>query len=186
MLANMNRSERLHNQCNEQQNMTPELELSMQLRAKCEQLLDENGKTVIDLAKVMLLITPLLPLGVLEMVISSIKNKGLPSLREKEVLLVGKSNQPEIKILSHGTTIPSRSKSITVHIPKLDHSPADVKVLKLEREEVGKIETRHILNFQFYGRDPNTTRQTETRLATMEELETYQRYIKQNSPIEHK
>lgn len=182
----MNQSERLYNQGNKEQTMTPELKLSVELRTRCEQLLQEKGKAVIDPTKVIYLITPLLPLGVISMIISGIRQRRLPSLRDREVILAGKDNKPNAKILSHDTTIPSRARTITVHIPELDDSPADTNVLKLERGQAGKIETMHILNFQFFGRDPNTTKKTEIRLAATEELKAYQRYINQSSPIEHK
>ena len=181
----MNLSERLHNQGNEEQVMTPELKLSMELRAKCEQLLDNTGKNVIDYSKVLYFITPLLPVGLITMIISGIKLRSMPSLRERETIMeIG--NVPEVKILSHNTTIPSRARTITVSVPKLDDSFKDHNILKLEKGKRGQIVTMHVLNFQFYGWDPDTTNRTERRLATKEELEAYKRYIERSSPVEHK
>lgn len=184
----MNPSERLHNQGDKEQVMTPELKLSMELRDKCEQLLQEKGNAKVDLVKLNSLINPaVLPVGIIIMMVSGIRQRSMPSLSERVLILVeGENNKPAVKIVSNGTTIPSRAREITIHIPELDDSPADINVLKLERGQKGKIETMHILNFQFYGRDPNTTKKAETRLATMEELEAYRRHITQSSPIEHK
>lgn len=183
----MNNPERLHNQGSQEQVITPELKLSMELRDKCEQLLEEKGKAEIDHGKLALLVIPtLLPIGIIRMIRDGIKERGVPSLRQRRAILVGKSNTPEVGILSNGTPNPSKARMITVHIPMLDNSPADCNILELERGQGGKITTVHVLNYQFFNKDPNTTKRNETRLATMKELEAYQRYINQSSPIEHK
>lgn len=174
----MNQSERFYNPGNEQQNITPELKLSMELWDTCEKLLQEKGRNEINYFEL------LLPPNQLIYILDAIEERRMPQIK-KRVVILGKENSKQVKILISGTD-PSKAKVVNVYIPMLDDSPADRNVLQLERGQRGKIDIMHVLNFQIFGRDPNTTKITVKKLATMEELKAYRRYINQSSPIEHK
>ena len=78
---------------------------------------------------------------------------------------------------------PNKEKRIEVHIPIMGGSePIQKKYLKLDRQQRGRIVNAYSKTYD----SPDRDNLGGVRLATMEELETYKKYITQSSPIEHK
>lgn len=181
MLTNMNQSERLHNQGNEQQSITRELELSMQLRAKCEQLLQEKGKTIIDSEELALhyYLPVLMPLGI----IKSIKTKINPIdlVRHRSVKLKHNRVDSFIQIACPGVNV-SKAKFIDVKVsPDYEEYARGKEWLRLYKDQ----------NARFMGYKTPTGSSSwpypiEVRPAYAGGLTTYHHQINQSSPIEHK
>lgn len=183
----MNQSERLHNQGNlEQQNITPELKLSIQLRSTCEKLLEEKGQNRINLRELTMQV--LQPFGIIRVLATRTMPQNLVRGRTLDLKeLKGEAeSKPDVTIACNGTN-PTKAKVIGVYAQGMQdrvHTFAGTSILSLERQQRGKICDRYPLNYRFF--DQNAPKQSEERLATMEDLEAYQKYIDQSLPVEHK
>lgn len=180
----MNPSERLHNQGNNEQVMTPELKLSMELRATCERVIQEKGRNGINYSE--LFFQVLQPIGI----IRSLVHKTAPHnmVRCRGVRLRGETSSDQDGAIECKGTNPSRAKVVYVYIKDMQGQQfiegTDITTLSLERGKRGQIIESHLLNYHFF--DNNAPKQIEKRLATMEELETYKIYIEQSLPVENK
>lgn len=180
MLVNMNQSERLHNQGNEEQNITRELELSMQLRTTCEEILQEKGKTIIDSEELALHYWTIfgMPLGMIKSIRTKINPLDL--VRHRSIKLKY-SNDPTTTIQIDCSGInPSKAKFIDVKY----FSDSDGGWLRLYKDRTA--------NFMGYKPDTGSfgtgiqVIPIEVRPAFPAELVYYNHQINQSSPIEHK
>lgn len=186
MLANMNQSERLHNQGYKEQVITPELKLSMELRATCERLLQEKGQTVIDVDELALYFFPVV--GPLPGVMKSIRNKiinPVDNIRHKDLRV--KIGYPNLRSSRSGEFI---------HIKCPGVSPTNSKfidVIGLEEHRDTWLRLHSSRSATIMGYKPNKgivgtfgVRPVEVRPAFSRELEYYKHQIYQSSPVEHK
>lgn len=171
----MNPSERLHNQGNEEQVITPELKLSMQLRDTCEELLQKKGGNEFNYPE-------LLSRSILGFVIiRSLATRTMPqvqSITSRIVKLKGeRSDEPDVFIACNSTN-PSKAKWVDVWIQNNKFMR-----LRLGKNQEGVI-MRKLQSANPRFLDTPTT--TEVEPATTEDLSYYQDLISQSLPIEHK
>lgn len=187
-VANMNPSERLHNQGIEQQVMTPELELSRQLRTKCEKLLQQKGENHIEFMLLLVAANPItLPLLALHQLDES---KPLERLWGRYVTLRnGDSEKPNITIVCTGFN-PGKAKYVDIYFsPMSRYSDYVLPVLQGKDSRLIKV---HGVSLRLgKNRKGQITKplglQTQiSRPATAENLSFYQKLVNQSSPIEHK
>ena len=179
----MNQSERLHNQGDEQQNTTPELKLSMELRDTCEKLLQEKEQNRISTSE--LILQTLQPLGAIRSLAKWTKPQNL--IRRTEVYLKKEGDsEPNIFISCVGVNPSKAYLDILIMPDAFTQRDSEwlwgLRWLRLERKERGVIMMRN-----GNGKAPGIGEfMRPARLATTEDLSYYQHQINQSSPIEHK
>jgi hypothetical protein len=178
----MNISERLHNQGNEQQATTPELELSMELRDICVNLLQEKGKNRISTSE--LIIQVLQPLGAIRSLAKWTKPQNL--IRHRKVSLKKEENsEPHIFISCVGMDPGKADLDIFVTpdpIRQRFGNAVGIYWLRLESGKSGEIMRRF-----GHGKKPGIGEHIQRfSKATIEDLSYCQNQINQSSPIEHK
>ena len=171
----MNSPERLHNQGDKEQVMTPELKFSMELRVKCEQLLKERGKTIIDSEELALHGFTLfgIPLGLIKNIRT--KTNPLDLVRHRRIKLKKSGNS---------------TKTIQIDCSGVD--PTNAKFIDIRGLEEGYDTWLRLYRNQgarFMGYKAGTGIHIvpiEVRPAFGAELVYYGHQIKQSSSIEHK
>lgn len=164
----------------EQQNITPELGLSMELRDTCERLLQEKGKNEICVNELLFQIFQ--PIGIIRVLVTGYMPQNI--VRRKVVRLEKDKSSESNVVISCPGMHPSKAREVGVYISSMqDHLPLGVgkTFLFLKKHQRGEILDIFLDSFLAASMLPD-----RERFATMEELEAYQRYIKQSSPIEHK
>lgn len=177
----MSQSERLYNQGYEEQVITPELKLSMELRATCENLLREKGKTIIDSKELALhyYLPILMPLGIIKSIRTKINPIDL--VRHRSVKLKNNRVDGFVQIACPGVD-PSKAKFIDVKVsPDYEEYERGEEWLRLYKDQ----------NARFMGYKTPTGSSSwpnpiEVRPAFGAELAFYQNQINQSSPVEHK
>lgn len=181
-VANMNQSERLHNQGNKEQIITPELELSMKLWDTCVKLLDEKGRNKIRVREIVSrAVFPLYNL------FNVLNNLTLPhnNLRIRYVSLKGEKEEGDARIAMYGVN-PNKAKEIRVYVRGIiDEDQRDPTFLRLRKGK--RAEIKAILDDSlFFSRIPAYKVAVKEGKAKMKDLVAYQSYIQQSSTIERK
>jgi len=177
----MNKSEKLHNQGNEEQAMTPELKLSMELWDTCVKLLDEKGQNKIRVGEIISrVVFPPFDLH-------NLRNMTLPhsNLRIRYVVLKGEKKEGDTLVEMYGVN-PNKAKEIRVYVRGvLEEDSPDPTFLHLRKGR--RAEVKAILDDSLWWyRIPSFKVAVKEGKAKMKDLETYKSFIKQGSPIDHK
>lgn len=189
MLANMNKSERLHNQGSREQVITPELKLSMELRDACENLLLEKGKNVIDVNELAAYCFPIV--GPLPGIMRGIRNKvnnPVDNIRHKNIKL--KVGYPNLRPSREGEFIEIKCPSVNPPNAKF----IDVMGLVWDYSRWLRIYRNQGAEIMGYKPDKGMfgtglgVRPIVIRKASKRELEYFKHQINQSSrsPVEHK
>ena len=172
----------LYNQGNEQQATTPELKLSMELWDTCVKLLEEKGKNKTRVGEIVSrIVFP--PVNLFNLM----NNLTLPhsNLRIRYVTLKGEKREGNTMVEMYGVN-PNKTKEIRVYVRGVieedKRDPTFLRLRKGKRAEVKAISDNSLL---FY-RIPSFDVAVKEGKAKMKDLETYNKYIAQGSPIEHK
>lgn len=176
----MNKSEGLHNQGDEAQAMTPELKLSMELRVKCEQLLKERGKTIIDTEELAAHAFTLfgIPLGLIKSIRT--KTNPLDLVRHRRIKLEKSGNLTETIQIDCSGVDPTKTKFIDIRgLEKRYNS-----WLRLYRNQGARF-TGYKADTGMVGTGIQVV-PIEVSPASGAQLVYYQDQINQSSPIEHK
>lgn len=171
----------------EQQNITRELELSMQLRTTCEEILQEKGKN--EFSYIELFNQAFLPAGILKSLLFGLMPQD--QVRERAVELKGiQDSNLRLRISCTGVN-PIKAKFVDVLI--LDkNTPEYTHYYSKTEERKEKVEDTSWLRVRRDGRaeiaEPSKQAYVNYRVrwATTEDLSYYQKQINQSSPIEHK
>ena len=180
---NMNKSERSYIQGYREQIMTPELKLSMELRGTCERLLQEHGRNNFSYQNAALHLPPFLLFVPLRYLIYRSTPSELLFSREVKMGHKKKDNKPDIIITSRGFYL-NKAKRIEVEAKGLEErvyrEGKEPQATWLELLKEGKT------TIVTYYPTRDIRNPIDRRRATIEELQAYQRYIGESSPIEYK
>lgn len=178
----MNSSERLNNQGSTEQVITPELKLSMELWDTCVKLLDEKGQNKIRVTEIVSRVV--FPLFNLFNLMNSLT---LPhnNLRIRYVSLKGEKREGDTMVEMYGVN-PNKVKEIRVYVRGLmEETPYNSIFLSLKKGKRAELKTTTDDSLLF-NRVATLKIDVQKGKANMQDLEAYQAYIKQGSPIENK